>query len=168
MSLGYVSQPLVTYLELNATQAAQISKNDRAYAELVSTKQQRIYQVQAEIAVETAKETVDPYELGVRYREIELICRDLKQAESDLRKENSSVLTDPQKAKVAALEEAMKLVPLYQSAQGAGLVQSTPTTALRIGDFSGLALTIPNTSACSPPSRLMLDPFLPIAVPVQP
>ncbi|MCL5745913.1 MAG: hypothetical protein M1541_18640, partial [Acidobacteria bacterium] len=46
-------------------------------------KQNRIRQVQSEIADETAKEDLDPGAIGIRYAEIEAICRDLRAHATD-------------------------------------------------------------------------------------
>lgn len=133
MLTGRLPETLITYLGLTNSQAQQISKNNGSYTELVAQKNARIAQVQEEISVETGKDPIDPSALGVRYMEIELICRDISKAGDDLRKSNMALLAEAQKVKLTALEEAMKLAPVYTAAQSANLLAGT-----RSGDFSAL------------------------------
>lgn len=156
-------ETLITYLGLTNSQALQISKNNGSYTELVAQKNARIWQVQAEISEETGKDPIDPSALGVRYMEIELICRDISKAGDDLRKSNLALLTDAQKVKLTALEEAMKLAPVYTAAQSANLLAGT-----RSGDFSallgnpivylGLSSRTSLSSCTSPSGVFMIDP----------
>ncbi|MBN9660733.1 MAG: hypothetical protein J0H49_21255 [Acidobacteria bacterium] len=126
-------ETLITYLGLTNSQAQQISKNNSSYTELVAQKNARIWQVQEEISEETSKDPIDPSALGVRYMEIELICRDISKAGDELRKSNVALLTESQKVKLTALEEAMKLAPVFTAAQSANLL-----AGIRSGDFSAL------------------------------
>ncbi|MGC4053596.1 MAG: hypothetical protein QM757_30780 [Paludibaculum sp.] len=162
-------QTLITYLGLTDSQAQQIVKNNDSYADLVAQKNSRIWQVQSEISDETAKDPIDPSALGVRYMEVELICRDIKKAGDDLRKNNLALLTDAQKVKLTALEEAMKLAPVYSDAQSAYLLAGT-----RSGDFSALLgnpfifTGLPSRiglSSCTAPSQVFI--FDPVTNPNQ-
>ncbi|QOY85163.1 hypothetical protein [Paludibaculum fermentans] len=160
-----IPDSLITYLALTSSQAGQLAQNNNAYSELVSRKNSRIYEVQSEIATETAKDPIDPSALGVRYMEIELICRDIKKAGDDLRKNNTALLTEAQKVKLAALEEAMKLAPVYTAAQNANLL-----AGIRSGDFSAI-IGIPSAAvfyqkwpaACNTPSAVSI--YDPVAMP---
>ncbi|MGJ5813148.1 hypothetical protein [Paludibaculum fermentans] len=162
-----IPDSLITYLALTSRQADQLVRNNNAYSELVSRKNSRIYEVQNEISTETAKDPIDPSALGVRYMEIELICRDIKQAGDDLRKNNTALLTDAQKLKMTALEEAMKLAPVYTAAQNANLL-----AGIRSGDFSAI-IGIPSAAvfyqsgpaACNTPSAVFI--YDPLAMPTQ-
>lgn len=153
-------QTLITYLGLTNPQAQQIGKNNDSYTELVAQKNARIWQVQAEISGETAKETLDPSALGVRYMEIELICRDIKRAGDDLRTNNLALLTDAQKVRLTALEEAMKLAPIYAAAQNANLLAGTQGTGFS-GVFSIPAQTASwfvssGSTACNSPRAILI------------
>lgn len=162
-------ETLITYLGLTNSQAQQIGKNNDSYGELVAQKNARIWQVQAEISEETGKDPIDPSALGVRYMEIELICRDINKAGEDLRKTNVALLTESQKVKLTALEEAMKLAPLYSAAESVNLLAGT-----RSGDFSaligisGLYTGLPsrsNSSSCTAPTGVLI--FDPVTNPGQ-
>lgn len=115
--------PLVKdYLGLTTVQAIAIAANNDEYNRALSEKQQRIRQVMQELAEETARESMAPQALAVRYMEIELICRDLSALANTLRAQNLAVLDDGQKKKVAALEAAFKVAAVIQEAQASNLL----------------------------------------------
>lgn len=161
-----IPDSLITYLALTSSQADQIQSNNAAYSDLVYRKNLRISEVQSEISTETAKDTIDPGALGVRYMEIELICRDIRKASDELRKSNLDLLTDAQKVKLTALEEAMKLAPVYTAAQDANLL-----TAVRSGDFSAISGILYGSAlyragaSCNRPSAVYI--FDPVPTPTQ-
>src|SRR5690242_18350652 len=103
---------LKDFLQLSDAQLQTILSNNGAFNDFVLTKGRRIAQVQTEIAEETQKETLDPVALGVRYAEIESICRDMKGQAATYQQRNTSVLTDPQKTKLQMLQDAIKLAPV--------------------------------------------------------
>ena len=104
-----------------------IRQNNADYNNWLSEKQSRMNQVRLEIAQETAKETIDPNALGVRYAEIEGICRQMRDKATDLKNTNISVLTDVQKTQLKVLDDAMKLAPLISQAQSLNLLDGTTT-----------------------------------------
>jgi len=112
---------LTVFLSLSDSQMQTILGNNEEYNQLSSEKQRRIYQVQNEIAAETTKEPLDPPALGIRYAEIESICRDLTDRAKSLRARNLDVLNPDQKAKLGVLEEAIRLAPVVEEARGANL-----------------------------------------------
>lgn len=115
--------PLVKdYLGLTTVQAIAIAANNDEYNKALMEKQQRIRQVQQELAQETAKDDLEPEALAVRYAEIELICRDLSALANTLRAQNLAVLDDGQKKKLAALEAAFKVAAVIQEAQASNLM----------------------------------------------
>jgi len=114
------------------------------------TKQNRISQLQTEIATETAKDTLDPMALGTRYAEIETICRDLKSQAGTYQQKNTTVLTDPQKAKLQALQDAIKLAPVISEAQSGNL----------LGTAAAAPLFFTNTSASFGSSNSIIGSFL--------
>ena len=85
-------------------------------------KQRRIFQVNAEIDQETAKASLDAMALGVRYLELEVICREVRDAAAAIPKENLALLTDGQKAKLKVLEDAVNLAPTISQAQSLQLL----------------------------------------------
>ena len=119
-------QQLRSYLQLTDAQWNTINTNNRQYSQLVFERQQRISIVQLEIAQETLNPTLDAMALGMRYAEIEGICRDLRQRGADLERTNVQVLTDAQRGKLKTLQDALNLLPVISEAQGAGLLESGP------------------------------------------
>ncbi|HEY3441150.1 MAG TPA: hypothetical protein VGK29_10380 [Paludibaculum sp.] len=115
------------YLELTNVQVFAIALNSDEYNRGIQERIQRVRQVQMEIAAETAKDPLDSAALGVRYTEIELICRDLREIANTLRKQNLALLTDAQLVKLKLLEEAMKLLPVATEAQMSNLLGSWAT-----------------------------------------
>lgn len=115
---------LQQYLGLTATQVQSIQQNNDDYNRLVTQKVMRIATVQQEIAVETKKEPLDPGALGIRYAEIEAICRDLGGRVDDVRRRNLALLDQTQRTKLTSLEEVVKLLPTVQEAQSAGLLSA--------------------------------------------
>jgi hypothetical protein len=118
-------QPLAQvkdFLQLSDSQLQTILTNNDAYNLFANTKQTRISQLQTEIATETAKDSLDPVALGVRYAEIETICREMKDQAVTDQKRNTDILSDPQKAKLQVLQDAMKLVPVISDAQYGNLI----------------------------------------------
>lgn len=135
--LGQVQQ----YLQLTDAQLQTILTNNGEYNQLAAAKQTRISQLQSEIATETAKEALDPMALGVRYAEIETVCRELKDQASTYQQKNTAILTDPQKAKLQALQDAMKLAPVISDAQSGNLIGSSSYAPLFFTSTSAFAST---------------------------
>src|SRR5947208_15062671 len=88
------------YLDLTDSQVAQISENLDDYNRLVGQRQNRISQVQSEIQQETAKSPLDPSALGIRYAEIETICRNVTDEATAAQNRKLAVLTDAQNVKL--------------------------------------------------------------------
>jgi hypothetical protein len=139
--LGQVQQ----FLQLTDAQLQTILTNNGEYNQFAMTRQTRISQLQTEIATETAKDTLDPMALGVRYAEIETICREMKDQAASYQKGNTDILTDPQKAKLQVLQDAMKLAPIISDAQSGNLIGTftyAPLffTSTSVGTTSGSAI----------------------------
>lgn len=130
---------LKAFLQLTDVQLTTILMNNNDYNRWSMDKQNRIRQVQSEIADEMAKEDLDPGAIGIRYAEIEAICRDMAAHAADSRTKNVQVLTDPQRTKLKVLEDAMKLQPTIAQAQSGNLLGS-PNVAPAA--FAGVGLGI--------------------------
>lgn len=103
----------------------QVSKMVQAQTEnalFAEGKLRRIFQVNAEIDEETSKASLDAMALGVRYLELEVICRELRDAAAEIPKKNLGLLTDGQKVKMKILEEAVSLAPTIAQAQSLQLL----------------------------------------------
>lgn len=114
-------QLVKAYLDLTDAQISQIKLNLSDYRQLVAQRQQRMFQVQLEIQVETARSPLDPAALGIRYAEIETICRNVQDESIAALNRNLAALTDAQKAKMKLLNDAYRLLPIINDAQNAGL-----------------------------------------------
>src|SRR5437867_2942671 len=66
------------FLQLTDSQLEAILRTNDEYNRWSAEKQNRIRQLQTEIAAETAKEILDPSALGARYAEIESVCREMR------------------------------------------------------------------------------------------
>ncbi|MCZ2078622.1 MAG: hypothetical protein LC130_26960 [Bryobacterales bacterium] len=119
---GVLYPQLQEFLQLTDSQLNAILEANRQYSEWAFEKQRRIADVQREIAEETAKSPLDPMALGVRYAEVETICREVKDRGTELEKASVTVLTDAQKTKLKTLEDALKLFPAITQAQSARLL----------------------------------------------
>src|SRR5438128_1706327 len=109
------------FLALSDSQVTTILQNNNDY-NTFSFQQQRVIQnAQSQIAVETAKDPLDPMAIGTLYAGIESACRDLRDKASTAQRQNISILTDAQKGKLNMLNDAMKLIPITSEAQSANL-----------------------------------------------
>ena len=113
---------LAEYLALTGEQKEAIAANNAAYTRASLLKQNRLAQVEQEIREETGRDPLSAGALGVRYVEIETACRELADEGRKTRDRNLALLTEAQKTRIKALEEALRLLPLAQESQGAGLV----------------------------------------------
>lgn len=119
-----------------------------------------MFQVQSEIGDETAKSPLDPAGLGIRYAEIETICRNVRDEGVSVQTRNLTLLTDAQKVKLKALDDAYKLLPVINEAQNAGLLSPPAPYAGVPGLISGklgfssflLGSASGNLSGCQQPA----------------
>jgi hypothetical protein len=110
------------FLKLSDSQLQAILTNNDEYNRWSFEKQNRIRQVQTEIVDETKKEPLDPNGLGIRYAEVESICREMKDRANEYYTRNIGLLDSNQKAKLNVLEEAIKLAPAISEAQSGNLI----------------------------------------------
>ena len=97
------------YLVLTEAQFNRIQQQNADFSRWSFAQFQRMSEVQREISIETARQPLDPVALGLRYAEVETIRRVIAERDAKLIPENIAVLTDLQKMKLKALEEAMRL-----------------------------------------------------------
>ena len=118
-------QPLAQikqFLQLSDAQLQTILADNDDYNRFTADKQNRIAQVQTEIAAETGKSQLDPNALGIRYAEIEGICREMRDKAATSQKQNLAVLNDVQKSRLNILSDALKLAPVISDAQSGNLM----------------------------------------------
>jgi hypothetical protein len=118
-------ETLRAYLGLTESQAVRIAEQNALVDSWSQTRSQRIWQVQAERAEESAKDPLNPGALGVRYAEVEAIRREIAERNKKLIVENLAVLTPAQMLKFKALEEALKLIPRADEAKSVKLMEDT-------------------------------------------
>jgi len=143
-----------SYLGLTDAQIAQIVLNVSAYSRLIAQRQQRIYQVQSEIQQETARSPLEPAALGVRYAEIEAICRNVNDEAAAAQNRNLALLTDTQKAKLKVLDDASKLLPIITETQSAGVLAPPGPDSPFSGFFKDNRNTTQVMSGCQSPSAV--------------
>lgn len=150
------------YLDLTNAQVLTLQRNNNEYQAFSLEKQMRIYQVRTEIAEWTAKEPIDPMQLGIRYAEIEAICRHLKTEQENLRKKNVELLTVEQRAKLRVLEEAEKLLPVISEAHQASLLPSSiPAPVGGMPSIAGSLLGFPTPfDACQQATPVLSIPVI--------
>jgi hypothetical protein len=138
---------LQDFLGLTNTQWDAIAKNNDDYNRAVIEKQNRIQQVQVEIGQYTSAQTIDPMELGVRYMEIEYLCRQMRDAAVAAQNKNLALLNDAQKTKLKVLEDAMNLSPVISQAQSVKLLSGSALPGYSftsVNTLSGILLGFPS------------------------
>ena len=124
------------FLGLTTDQEQKLLKMQFHHIEFLNGKGERVFQVNQEINAETGKASLDSNALGVRYLELEVICREAKTAAITLAKNSQTVLTDSQKTKLKQLEAAMSLYAAISEGQSLSLLPG--------GSFYGGAALIRN------------------------
>ncbi|HEU0141901.1 MAG TPA: hypothetical protein VFQ79_19415 [Bryobacteraceae bacterium] len=122
-TLGQVKE----YLQLTDGQVQTILANNDEYNQWSIGKQNRIWQVQSEIVEETAKDPLSVDALGIRYAEIEMICRQMKEQANQYQTRNVDILDQNQKARLKTLEDALRLVSVISQAQSSNLAGEITT-----------------------------------------
>ncbi|MBY0503702.1 MAG: hypothetical protein K2X03_07325 [Bryobacteraceae bacterium] len=143
-------QSLVEFLGLTQAQGQAMTEAVTRFSTYRSERTAREAQVRAEIAEETAREVMDVQALGVRYRELELISRQVAAEQVKNRAEMMAILTASQKEKLAALDQALKLTTTACTAVGFNLL-APPPPVVYIADFLLGPAPTPNPSnTCVP------------------
>jgi hypothetical protein len=141
------------FLGLTDAQVSVILKENSDYNTFSFQQQRQIQNAQSQIAVETAKDQLDPMALGTLYAGIESACRELRDRAATSQKQNLSILTDAQKAKLNTLTDAIKVIPIISEAQAGNLIGSTTPFAFSAsssGIISGV-LGFPSVPGCASP-----------------
>lgn len=113
---------LKTYLALTDAQISTLDKQNVAFDLFSADKQRRVAAVQADLADKLKATPLDAMALGLRYAEIEAIRRDVEDKRTQLRADNAKVLTDSQRVKLKALDDAQRLLGLESEAECQGLI----------------------------------------------
>lgn len=151
---------LKTYLELTEQQAQTVASLNSVYSQDTYESTLRSAQLQREIQNETAKPVIDPMALGSLYAELEYMQRDLRRERAEVRKSTLVVLTDAQRSKLTALDDAAKLQPRVNDAVCENLLAPAPapdhwfdtTTFTSLSQtLVGVISAVPVSPGCIPP-----------------
>lgn len=116
------------YLDLSQAQIEAIARANEEHDRWVWAKQVRLAEVQREIWQERERTALDSGALGVRMVEVEAICRELAARAVEQRQKLQTLLNEAQRAKLKTLEDALRLVPAIQEAQGVKLLGEPAVT----------------------------------------
>ncbi|MGH9721704.1 MAG: hypothetical protein ACRD8O_15970, partial [Bryobacteraceae bacterium] len=119
-----VSTALRLFLDLATDQVNTITRLTSDFNESSARRQQRIAQVQSEVAAELSRDVLNPMAIGLGLTEIEQLQRQIRDEQVRLRDRVRAVLTDVQRTRLKTLEDAQKLQPLISDAQCLGLIDS--------------------------------------------
>lgn len=112
------------YLELTPQQTLELLRIQSEWSLYLASKVRRVAQVESELRDVTLAEVVDPMALGLRYMELEAICRESRQTDARLRERARKLLKADQAAKLAVLEQAYRLLPVIADADAAKLMDA--------------------------------------------
>lgn len=157
---------IVRHLELTPQQILELVQIQVEWGRFLATKSRRAAQVENELRDETLAEVVDPMALGLRYMELEAICRESRDMDRKLHERARRLMTEPQRAKLAVLEQAYRLLPVIVEADAAKLVDA-PLPGLNVealglpaGAYPGCRYRTP-----PPPPQPQPQPLTPAAEP---
>ena len=131
------------YLELSDTQVENIVFLNAEYQRWAQVKRRRMNQVQQELNDALANEPLDPMQLGLAMAEIEAIRRQLDAEMARTRTKIRAVLNEAQAKKLKALEDVMKLWPIYGEAVGVNLLEAAAWGPVFVRDGVPMEATTP-------------------------
>jgi hypothetical protein len=115
---------LARYLDLTGEQQAGLARLQAEWQRYLIEKQRRVAEVERELARETNSKVPDPLSLGLRYAELEAICREARNRDSQNMQSARKLLTAPQALKLQTLEAAYALMPVMAEADQANLIHA--------------------------------------------
>ena len=136
-----VPPALRQYLELTQEQVTRIERLNNALRQFETQKARRAFQVQSELSEETARTSLDPMALGMRYVELEAIRREIDAERKRTVDEVQAVLTPAQRTKISALQEVLRNVGLACDAVNHNLMPLPPLAQALPGVTTSPALT---------------------------
>ena len=101
----FIPPDFIAYLRLTEAQIQTIQRNNVSYRQSQSANIQRVNDVNREIGEETQKTAPDAAALGVRYQEIEFLCRQRETPLDDAYQQNIRVLTAEQRQLLQRLRD---------------------------------------------------------------
>lgn len=115
---------IVRYLELTPQQILELGRIQVEWSRYLALKSRRAAQVEEELREATLAEVVDPMALGVRYLELEAICRESRDTDRKYHEQARKLMTADQMMRLAALEQAYRLLPVIAEADAAKLMDA--------------------------------------------
>ncbi len=104
----------------------------------LNEKLRRVQQVQQEIWLERNRDTPDALAIGIRYVELETICRESRDRRQQTTRDLRAILTPTQLQRLAALEQASSLWPLIAAADSAAILDAPGISANLLQDSRAL------------------------------
>ena len=137
------------YLELSDAQVDNIIFLNSEYQRWAQARQRRMNQVQQELDEALAKEPLDPMAIGLAMAEIEATRRQLRAEMERTRVKLRAVLNDKQQARLKALEDVLKLWPIYSEAVAVNLLEPVAGLVQPLGGVVGV-ITQPGQPVSQP------------------
>jgi hypothetical protein len=131
---------LTKYLNLSTEQVVELARIEVRWQQYINAKTRRVGEVDREIRQITQAPSVDAPALGVRYAELEAICREARDTDNNIQAEARKLLNDAQRAKLTGLEQAYALLPVVGEADAAHLMEA-PMPGLKMPAIAGLGAT---------------------------
>jgi len=165
--LWRVPDSLIRFLELTPAQVSWMASLQEHLATFTEEKNARASAVNREIRAETARPDPDVTALGLRYRELEAIRREIGAERLKTGESSRALLTDAQKVRLKLLDDALKNYRTACDAASAGLVNEPP-----VEGFAAFLLPAPvliggpgfGTTGCNA-SAVRLPNVIPFVVP---
>lgn len=154
---------IVKYLELTPQQMLELGRIQAEWNLYLAAKNRRVAQVERELRQETMAEVLDPLALGLRYMELEAICRESRDTDRKYHEQARKLMSEAQQAKLAVLEQAYRLLPVIAEADAAKLVDA-PLPGLNLGALGPMARPYPGCRF-GPPPRPQPQPLTPALSP---
>lgn len=121
---GRIWPQLIRHLELTPQQILELVRIQTEWSRYLTSKSRRVMQVEDELRQATLAPVVDPMALGVRYMELEAICRESRATDKRHQEQARKLLTAQQAARLASLEQAYRLLPVIAEADAAKLMDA--------------------------------------------
>lgn len=152
-----VDAGLRSHLKLTDAQADQLQRNIQELRQRQNAATARLSVVNNEIALETRKPAPNAMELGLRYREIETICREQEDPLRETHEKQMQVLNPEQRVSAAELTNVLKLAPLSVFAAGLFFLPPPPppTGFLNLPIFNGSEFQGPPSFGFNVPADLV-------------
>ena len=122
-----LARDAVRYFELTAEQVKALTGIHASWLDYCAKATQRASRIETEIDVKAQGEKYDPVVRSQRYAELDSICEQAVTRRRKSMAESRALLKPAQMTKLAALEQALTLMPIIQSAQSVNLLSGILT-----------------------------------------